>query len=357
MDARLSSRLAVVPSEDSSEMELDDIDAGAPAAAGGSLRRGRSAITSPSHASSATQGSGGGSSGSGGGSGSSGTTGSQSRGSSSLAQQITLQERRSQQQTMTKVVQAQTRQAQKLLANRREMAMHRYHDVWGSDKTLSMVEQFLDLLVELTFDRLGGGTPAALLATHYDPMAALRQQLVHKLLLKPSTYSDLKSAVEDDLRDLPQFDQVLSEVAVLRPAAGVTHVQKSATYDIRDSALSEFSPYYVGYAPEERAAAESKFVQRRKERRSKSSSTSDAGTDAGAGSTVVRSHLSLQLTRDEEDTVYPPLPRLPSFSAAALPLAALVCAPAMGQIWWTILGHALRSCESQALVWSCLNCL
>uniref|UniRef100_A0A6V3IVK9 E3 ubiquitin-protein ligase n=1 Tax=Lotharella globosa TaxID=91324 RepID=A0A6V3IVK9_9EUKA len=90
----------------------------------------------------------------------------------------------------------------------------------------------------------------------------LRREIVHILLLKPRTHSEVAELVDQDVKDAhpEEFEKVLREVATLN--SDPSSVSASGKWEVKaEAARAVFNPYSVMYRTEDRQVAEERYKQ------------------------------------------------------------------------------------------------
>ena len=115
---------------------------------------------------------------------------------------------------------------------------------------VDILEDFIYLLIMIVSDR------ASLITIEDEPeplLVACRKDIVHALCIKPLSFSDLNTKLNERVQEYPDLHRVLMEMTTFRPPEGLTD---SGTFELKPEHLEELDPYNTNYSKNQRDEAE-----------------------------------------------------------------------------------------------------
>lgn len=130
-------------------------------------------------------------------------------------------------------------------------------DAWTFDidatQQAQMVEEFLIVLINVFSETwsLLGKSPAEL----------TRREIVHQLALGPSSYSELTKKLSEKTVDIPQYWEILKEVATFKQPVGISD---TGVYELRPECYDEVNPFFHHYSRNQQSEAYEALIKHRK---------------------------------------------------------------------------------------------
>ncbi|XP_054260913.1 E3 ubiquitin-protein ligase UBR2 isoform X2 [Macrosteles quadrilineatus] len=122
-------------------------------------------------------------------------------------------------------------------------------------QTISLVEEFLGLLITLVGERYNPGVGQV---THDD---CIKKEIVQQLCIKPMSHSELNKTLPDDVNHETGMEKVINDVAVFKKP---TQASGKGVYELKPEYYDQYNVFFYHYTREELSKSEEEQRKRRK---------------------------------------------------------------------------------------------
>lgn len=123
-------------------------------------------------------------------------------------------------------------------------------------QTISLVEEFLGLLITLIGERYNPGVGKV---THDD---CIKNEIIQQLCIKPLSHSELDKTLPDDDNDETGMENVINDVAIFKKP---NQTSGKGVYELKPHLVSNYNVFFYHYTREELSKSEEEQRNRRKQ--------------------------------------------------------------------------------------------
>lgn len=123
-------------------------------------------------------------------------------------------------------------------------------------QTISLVEEFLGLLITLVGERYNPGVGKI------DQDECIKKEIIQQLCIKPLSHSELNKTLPDDVNHETGMEKVINDIAVFKKP---TQASGKGVYELKPEFFDQYNVFFYHYTREELSKSEEEQRKRRKQ--------------------------------------------------------------------------------------------